>query len=148
MAMRLPKDLREFIELLNSHGVEYVLVGAYAMAYHARPRYTDDIDILVHRSPANAARIEGVIRAFGFTSLGLTAADFQRENQVVQLGHPPNRIDILTTISGVSFEEAWQARQFGDLDGVTVPFLSKDCLVRNKMASGRDKDLEDLKRLS
>ena len=146
--MRLPKDLREFIELLNSQRVEYVLVGAYAMAYHARPRYTEDIDILVRPSPENAARLENVIRSFGFTSLGLNAADFQQENQVVQLGQPPNRIDILTSISGVSFEEAWQERLFGDLDGLTVPLLSKACLIRNKKASGRDKDLEDLKRLS
>ncbi|MBI3694960.1 MAG: hypothetical protein HY238_09000 [Acidobacteria bacterium] len=146
--MRLPKDLREFIGLLNSHGVEYVLVGAYAMAYHTRPRYTDDIDILVRPSPENAVRLEGVIQAFGFTSLGLSATDFQRENRVVQLGHPPNRIDILTSISGVSFEEAWQERQFGDLDGLHVPFLNKGCLVRNKRASGRDQDLEDLKRLT
>ena len=146
--MRLTKDLREFIELLNSQKVEYVLVGAYAMAYHTRPRYTEDIDVLVRPSPENAARLENVIRSFGFTSLGLRAADFQKENQVVQLGQPPNRIDILTSISGVSFEEAWQDRQFGELDGLTVPLLSKDCLIRNKRASGRDKDLEDLKRLS
>ena len=146
--MRLPKDLREFVESLNSHGVEYVLVGAYAMAYHSRPRYTEDIDILVRPSAENGVRLLGVIEAFGFTSLGLTAADFQTQNQVVQLGRPPNRIDILTSISGVSFEEAWQERQFGELDGVPAPFLSKDCLARNKAASGRDKDLEDLKRLS
>ena len=146
--MKLTKDLREFIELLNSQRVEYVLVGAYAMAYHTRPRYTEDIDILVRPSPENAARLENVIRSFGFTSLGLSAADFQQQNQVVQLGQPPNRIDILTSISGVSFEEAWQGRQFGELDGITVPLLSKDCLIRNKKASGRDKDLEDLKRLS
>ena len=75
--MRLAKDLREFIELLNSHGVEYVLVGAYAMAYHTRPRYTEDIDILVRPSPENAVRLEGVIQAFGFTSPGLAATDFQ-----------------------------------------------------------------------
>ena len=146
--MRLPKDLREFIELLNSHKVEYVLVGAYAMAFHSRPRYTEDIDILVRPSPENAARLEGVIRTFGFASLGLSAADFQRANQVVQLGHPPNRIDLLTTISGVSFEEAWQGRESGELDGVPVGFLNRNCLLRNKRASGRDKDLEDLKRLS
>ncbi|MGH8246110.1 MAG: hypothetical protein ACREUU_06735, partial [Gammaproteobacteria bacterium] len=111
------------------------------------PRYTDDIDILVRPSPDNAARLESVIQAFGFGSLGLSARDFQQENQIIQLGYPPNRIDILTTISGVSFDEAWQGRQFGDLDGTQVPFLNKECLVRNKKASGRDKDLEDLKRL-
>ncbi len=145
--MRLPKDLREFIGLLNSHKVDYVLVGAYAMGYYARPRYTEDIDLLVRASPENAARLEGVIQAFGFHSLGLTAKDFQSEGRVVQLGLPPNRIDILTSITGVSFEEAWQGRVSGELDGQPVPFLSKDCLIRNKKATGRGKDLEDLKRL-
>jgi hypothetical protein len=116
--------------------------------FYCRPRYTEDIDILVRPSPENAARLENVIQSFGFTSLGLSATDFQQENQVVQLGQPPHRIDILTTISGVSFEEAWQDRQFGELDGLTVPLLSKACLIRNKRASGRAKDLEDLKRLS
>ena len=148
MPVRLPNDLREFIELLNSHKVEYILVGAYAMAFHARPRYTEDIDILVRPSAENARRLEAVIQAFGFASLGLSAADFQDENRVVQLGRPPNRIDLLTTISGVPFEEAWQGRQYGELDGVSMPFLNKDCLVRNKKASGIDKDLEDLKRLA
>ena len=146
--MRLPKDLREFIELLNSHAVEYVLVGGYAMAFHSRPRFTDDIDILVQPSPQNAARLETVIKAFGFVSLGLSAADFLAEDGVIQLGQPPNRIDILTGISGVPFDEAWRERQFGELDGVRVPFLSRECLVRNKRATGRAKDLEDAKRLS
>ena len=148
MAMRLPKDLREFIELLNSRGVEYVLVGAYAMAYHSRPRYTEDIDILIRPSPENAARVEAVIRAFSFTSLGLCVADFIEEQRVIQLGRPPNRIDLLTSISGVTFEEVWHGRLFADLDGLPVSFLSKDCLIKNKRASGRQKDLEDLKRLS
>ena len=146
--MKLTKDLREFIELLNFQQVEYVLVGAYAMAYYAQPRYTEDIDVLVRPSPENSLRMERVIEAFGFSSLGLRAEAFRRENQVIQLGLPPNRIDILTTISGVPFEEAWVGRQFGELDGVPVAFLSKECLVRNKRASGRDKDLEDLRRLS
>jgi hypothetical protein len=118
------------------------------MAYHVRPRYTDDIDILVRPSPENAARLEAVLGSFGFASLGLSAADFQQQNGVIQLGRPPNRIDILTSISGVSFEEAWQGREFGELDGVPVSFLNKECLVRNKRASGREKDVEDLKRLA
>lgn len=100
-------------------------------------------------SPENACRLEGVLQAFGFASLGLSSSDFQREDQVVQLGAPPNRVDILTSISsGVSFEEAWQGREPGELDGLPVAFLSKDCLARNKQAAGRDKDIEDLKRLT
>jgi hypothetical protein len=108
--------------------------SSYAMAYHTRPRYTEDIDLLVRPSQENAARVEAVLKDFGFA--------------VVQLGHPPNRIDLMTSISGVSFDEARQGRQFGELDGVRVAFLDKGCLVRNKRASGQEKDLEDLKRLS
>ena len=117
------------------------------MAYHSRPRHTEDIDILVRPSEENAARMEAVLKPFGFASLGLNAADFLREGQVVQLGYPPNRIDLMTGISGVSFEEAWASRQFGELDGVPVPFLDRECLVKNKSAAGRGKDLEDVKRL-
>jgi len=106
------------------------------MAYHTRP------------SPENAERIDADFQAFGFAELGLTAADFQPQNQVVQLVLPPNRIDLMTAIRGVSFDEAWRGRQFGKLDGVEVAFLNKDCLIRNKPASGREKDLEDLKRLA
>lgn len=146
--MKLAKDLREFIELLNSHGVEYVLVGAYAMAFHTRPRYTEDIDILIHATPENAARVDAVLTAFGFTSLGLSAADFRAPDRIVQLGQPPNRIDLITSISGVSFEEAWEDRKSGELDGIPISFLSKECLKRNKAATGRAKDLEDLRRLS
>ena len=145
--MKLARDLKEFIELLNSHKVEYVLVGAWAMAFHTRPRYTEDIDILVSPTPENASRVEAVMAAFSFSSLGLKASDFEKPNQIVQLGRPPNRIDLITSISGVSFREAWEERQFGDLDGVRVPFLSRDCLRRNKAAAGREKDLEDLRRL-
>ena len=146
--MKLANDLREFIGLLNSHEVEYVLVGAYAMAFHTRPRYTEDIDILVRPTPENAARVETVLRAFTFTSLGLSASDFEKPEQIVQLGVPPNRIDLITCITGVSFDEAWAGRQHGELDGVPVAFLSKECLIRNKTATGRPKDREDLRRLT
>lgn len=147
ITMKLAKDLREFIALLNSREVEYVLVGAYALAFHSRPRYTEEIDILIRPSPENARRVEEVLRALGFGSLGLRADDFQRENQVIQLGLPPNRIDLITSISGVSFDEAWEGRMHGELDELPVSFLNRECLVRNKQAAGRDKDLVDLKTL-
>src|SRR5947208_12047170 len=120
--MPISKDLREFIELLNSHGVEFLIVGAYALAFHGWPRYTGDIDILIRPSDDNAKRVEAVIRDFGFGSLGLTAADFREPYQVVQIGLPPNRIDLLTALTGVTFDEAWQDREPGDLDGVHVQF--------------------------
>ncbi|MCP5113653.1 MAG: nucleotidyltransferase family protein [bacterium] len=145
--MKLPKDLREFIELLNSHGVDYILVGGYAMAFHTRPRFTEDIDLLVRPTLENGSKIEAVLKEFSFTSLGLRASEFEKPNQVIQLGNPPNRIDLITTISGVTFDEAWRDRQPGELDGIHVAFLSRDCMLRNKAATGRDKDLEDVKRL-
>ena len=99
--MLLPKDWRAFIELLNSQSVEYLIVGAVALAYHGVPRYTGDLDILVRPSPENALRMESALSAFGITSLGLKAADFSEPDSIIQLGMAPNRIDILTSITGV-----------------------------------------------
>lgn len=145
--MSLPKDWREFFELLNAEGVEYLVVGALALAYHGHPRYTDDVDILVRSTPENAARLAGAVRRFGFGSLGLTANDFLDPDSVVQLGYPPNRIDLLNTLSGVANEEAWASRVASDLDGVSMFFLGRDAYVRNKRASGRNKDKADLEAL-
>src|SRR5258706_10104952 len=100
--MPLPKDLREFIGLLNSNGVEYVVVGAHALAFHGVPRFTGDIDFLVRPSHENAARVVAALHEFGFKSL--TVADFTTEDQILQLGFPPNRIHVLTSISGCSFD--------------------------------------------
>ena len=145
--MPLQKDLREFIESLNSHHVEYLIVGAFALAFHGVPRSTGDIDILVRRSAENAARVEAVLVDFSFASLGLTAADFIDADQVIQLGHPPNRVDLLTSITGVEFEEAWAERVAANLHGVPVHFISRQCLIRNKQATGRTQDLADLEAL-
>ncbi|MBZ5620640.1 MAG: nucleotidyltransferase [Acidobacteriia bacterium] len=145
--MRLSKDLREFIESLNSHAVEYVIVGAYALAYHGSPRYTGDVDILIRPSAENADRLEGAIRKFGFGSLGLGADDFREPYQVIQLGHPPNRIDLLTGLTGVLFDEAWEGREPGDLDGIPVQFIGREAFLKNKRATGRLKDRADLEAL-
>lgn len=142
--MKLPPDWREFIALLNSHSVEYVVVGAWARAFHGVPRSTGDIDFLVRPSPENAERLLKVLEAFGFSSLGLKTQDFQEPGQIVQLGVPPFRIDLVTGISGVSFEQAWIDRVSGQLDGLTVPFLSLRLFRQNKRAAGRPKDLADL----
>lgn len=114
--MRLQKDLREFVELLNSKGVKYVIVGGYAVAYHGHPRFTGDIDLFVEPSADNAGRILAALRDFGFGDLELSPQDFQCPDSVVQLGMPPNRIDLLTSLSGVSFEKVWQARLAAQLD--------------------------------
>jgi hypothetical protein len=136
--------LREFIESLNSHGVEYVVVGAHALAFHGRPRYTGDIDILLRPTAENAARVEHVLIAFSFASLGVRASDFLEPGRVVQLGISPNRIDLLTAISGVTFDEAWSERVKGDLGGIPVAFLSRETIIKNKRATGRKQDAADV----
>lgn len=146
--MKLGKDLREFIELLNSRNVDYIIVGGHAVAFHGHPRFTGDIDFLVRPSLENAERLIGAMREFGFSDPGLSVADFMRPNTVVQIGYPPNRIDVLTSISGVEFEEAWSGTASGDLDGLPVVFLGLDALLKNKRASGRDRDLADVSKLS
>jgi len=145
--MSLQKDLREFIELLNALRVRFVIVGAFAVAYHGYFRYTSDIDLFIDRSVENADRMFRAVEQFGFGDLKLTVEDFTQEDQVIQLGVSPNRIDVMTFLSGVSFDEAWTSREHGDLDGLNVPFISKEMLKRNKAASGRLQDLADLEYL-
>lgn len=142
--MSLPRDWRAFIESLNSSGVEYLIVGAVALAHHGFPRYTGDLDILVRNSPENAQRLEAVLQGFGFAALGLRAADFIDSYQVIQLGLPPNRIDLLTSITGVSFEEAWAERIETVLEGMRVNFIGRQALIQNKRATRRPQDLADL----
>jgi hypothetical protein len=145
--MNLQKDLREFIELLNALNVRFVIVGAFAVAYHGYFRYTSDIDLFVDRSEENAQRIVQAIQRFGFQDLELTKEDFTQEDQVVQLGVSPNRVDVMTFLSGVSFDEVWTSREQGELAGLVVPFISKEMLKRNKTACGRLQDLADLEYL-
>ncbi len=141
--MRLNRDLREFVELLNSSKVDYLVVGAFAVAWHGYPRFTGDIDILVRPDPDNALAVVSAIAQFGFGGLDLTAADFTRPGEVVQLGMPPHRIDLITSISGLGFEDAWAHRVPGLIDGIPVFFLGLDDLIRNKESTGRPKDLGD-----
>ena len=143
----LKKDLREFIALLNSHKVEYLIVGGHAVAFHGHPRFTGDIDFFIRPTIENAGRVIAVLREFGFGNLALVPGDLIAPGRVVQLGRPPGRIDLLTSISGVEFEEAWGLRVLAKLHGKAVNFLGWDALIRNKEASGRDKDRSDLKKL-
>jgi hypothetical protein len=145
--MLLPKDWRAFIELLNSKGVEYLIVGAFALAYHGLPRYTGDLDILVRPTPENALRLESVLNIFGFSPLGLKAADFSEPDSIIQLGVAPNRIDILTSVTGVPFEEAWSDRIQAELDGIHANLIGRKALIRNKRLTGRTKDKADLEAL-
>jgi hypothetical protein len=145
--MKLNKDLREFIALLNSTGVKYLVVGGHAVAFHGHPRFTGDMDFFVECSPENANRLAAALVQFGFGGLGLGAEAFLQPETVVQLGRPPNRIDLLTSIDGVGFAKAWQAKVPGELDGAPVHFLGREDLLANKRASGRPQDLADLDNL-
>lgn len=137
------RDQADFLGLLTRNGVRALIVGAHALAFHAKPRYTKDLDIFVDASVENARRIITAIEQFGFGSLGITEADLA-EHRVLQLGAPPNRIDIMTSIDGLTFEEAWEGRVEGTFAGEKVFFIGRTELIRNKAASRRPQDLADL----
>ncbi|HUS35291.1 MAG TPA: hypothetical protein VM680_08075 [Verrucomicrobiae bacterium] len=141
--MKLIRDLKEFIELLNSRRVEYVLVGGWAFGFHATPRYTGEIDFFLKCDAINAARLKEALQAFGFEDLPEFEDTFLQPDRILQFGVPPNRIDILTQISGVTFADAWSSRVHGEIDGLQVPIISRECLLRNKSAAGRPKDIAD-----
>ena len=141
--MKLEKDSREFIESLNSRRVEYLIVGAHALAFHGHPRLTVDLDFLVRPTEANVERLLEALADFGFAVDSGERATFMRPGMVAQLGRAPNRIDLLTSISGVTFDEAWESSVAASLDGLPVRFLGREALLRNKRATGRSKDLAD-----
>ena len=145
--MRLSKDWREFIELLNSAGIEYAILGAHSLAFHGRPRYTGALDVLIRASLSDAEKIVELLKKFGFEGAGFKASDFMEPEQVIQLGRVPNRIDLLTSITGVTNDEAFATKVAADLDGIAVFILGKDALIRNKRAVGRSQDLADLESL-
>lgn len=146
--MPLTKDSREFIECLRSNKVEFLIVGAIAVSWHGFPRYSGDIDFLVRVDRDNALRVMAALEQFGFGGLGIKLDDLTSENRIIQLGLEPNRIDLMTSISGVTFEEAWQSRVTGTVDGIEVHFIGREALIRNKRASGRSKDLIDIEELT
>ena len=145
--MPLNKDLRELLELLNSNGVEYLVIGAFAVAFHGFPRYTADLDLLVRPTAENADRVLRALSEFGFGTVGIQAADLRSPGKVIQLGVKPNRVDLLTAISGVSFEEAWATRIAADLEAIPTHFIGRGELLRNKECTGRAKDLGDAEEL-
>lgn len=146
--MVLNKDFAEFVELLNKHKVDYMVVGGYALAFHGKPRQTGDIDIWIHNSEDNAQKMVNVVHEFGMGSLGLSKEDFKKEGAITQLGYPPLRIDVLNSIDGVQFKEAAENLQVIDLNGLKINFIGKDELIQNKLASGREQDLSDVKELN
>ena len=147
MDIELPSDFKEFLSLLNSNNVEYLLIGGYAVGYHGYPRATNDMDVWVAIHPDNAGRLVGVMDAFGFSVPELSADLFMQDRKVIRMGLPPMRIEILTGISGVTFDECYADRIIDMIDGVRVNLINLKHLKQNKQASGRHKDLSDLEHL-
>jgi len=147
MPMTLHPEIREFIELCLSQKVEFLLVGGYALAFHGAPRFTEDIHLMVLVSPDNAKRLDQVLHHFGFGNAGIKQEDLLEKDQVIQLGRAPNRIVLLTGISGVSWEEAWASRSQITFDGIQMHLIGREELIRNKEATGRPQDLADVARL-
>jgi predicted nucleotidyltransferase len=140
----LNKNFRDMLFALNDAGVEYLVVGAYALAAHGSPRATGDIDFWVRAVPDNATRVWRALSAFGAPMSRISVEDFVSQDVVFQIGLPPQRIDILTSISGVEFEDAWNSRIDVEIDGISVPVLGLNELLINKSSSGRDKDAADV----
>jgi len=143
----LPRDFKEFLQLLNEYQIRYLLVGGYAVGYHGYPRTTADIDLWVDVSPKNAKKIVDAIKEFGFDVKGLPADIFLQKNKIIRMGVPPVMIKIITGASGVEFEECFESRIHDFLDGVEINIINLDSLKANKTASGRHKDLDDLENL-
>lgn len=145
--MVLNPDFIEFIGSLNSRGVRYLVIGGYAVALHGHPRYTKDLDVWIESTESNAANMVSALDDFGFASLGLKESDFLEPGQIIQLGYPPNRIDILTTLSGVEFADCYASRVKVRIEGIEVNFIDLDNLRKNKRSTGRLQDLADLENL-
>jgi len=145
--MTLAKDFEDFVKLLNKHQVNYMVVGGYALAFHGKPRHTGDLDIWINNSKENAEKLVLAINEFGLATLGLTKSDFMQEGYVTQIGYPPLRIDILNSIDGVIFEDAYANKLLIDVDGIEVKYIGLKDFIENKTASGRSQDIADLKEI-
>lgn len=147
MLLLTNKDLREFVELLNSSGVRFLIVGGHAVAFHGYPRFTGDLEVWIATDPENAFRVAKVLSNLGFGSLKFSAENFVRPGYAVQLGRPPYRIDILISIDAVAFSRAYRRRRMVRVGTLTIPFIALEDLLKNKRATGRPQDLADVERL-
>ena len=143
--MKSTADYEELLGLFNKHKVKYCIVGAFALAFHARPRYTKDMDILIEAGAKNGKKIVGALKEFGFESLKLSPRDFAEEKQIIQLGYEPVRIDLLTSIEGCSFKQIWRNKVAGTYGKTKTFFIGLEDLIKNKQVSGRIQDQADLK---
>jgi predicted nucleotidyltransferase len=140
----LNENFRDMLLALSDEGVEYLLIGAYALAAHGSPRATGDIDFWVRADAENANRVWSALHKFGAPTSQIVVGDFATADVVFQIGLPPQRIDILTSISGVEFADAWKSRMVVEIDGISVPVIGLRELLINKSSSGREKDLADI----
>lgn len=140
-------DYKELFTLLNAHSVDYVIVGAFALAFHGVPRNTGDVDILVEATEPNARRVIAALNEFGMGDLDLTEGDFTMKDHVIQIGVAPLRVDFMTSIDGVNWSEAAASRIASDYDDVPIWLLSREALIKNKKATGRPRDLADIQAL-
>ena len=147
MAMKLPNDFKEFLKLLNANNVEYLLIGGYAVGFYGYPRATADMDIWIAMNTANADRIVAALKEFGFNPQDLSVNLFLKEKQIIRMGVPPVRIELVTTISGVNFSDCFSQRAVAELDGVQTNLISLTHLKMNKKASARHQDIADLEHL-
>jgi hypothetical protein len=145
--IELHPDFKDFLRLLNSHKVKYLLVGGYAVGYHGYPRATGDMDIWIEMSEANSRRIASAFRDFGMPDETLSENLFLEKNKVIRMGMPPVRLEVITTASGVDFNECYSGREAIEIDGILINFISLQDLKKNKRAAGRHKDMEDLEHL-
>lgn len=146
-SIELHPDFKDFLRLLNSYGIEYLLVGGYAVGYHGYPRATGDMDVWIAVSKTNAEKTAAAIREFGMPADQVTKDLFLDSDKVIRMGVPPVRIEVITGASGVDFDTSYARRQRIEIDGIPVNFISLNDLKKNKQASGRHKDLEDLEHL-
>lgn len=145
--IQLPQDFKEFLKLLNSKNVEYLVIGGYAVGLYGYPRATGDMDVWIAVNGTNAHRVFEIIKEFGFNIPDLNESLFEQKDKVIRMGNPPLRIEILTSVSGIDFEKSYQNRKVEQIEGIPVNFIGLEDLIKNKKASGRHKDLDDVEHL-
>lgn len=145
--MLLSRDFKEFLESLNDNKVKYLIIGGYAVAFHGHPRYTKDIDIWLSADKNNIEKLLHALKDFGFASLELKIDDFCDPEHIIQLGYPPNRIDLLTDLKGINFNTCYENRVTVEIEGLKTHFIDLENLKKNKKATGRHQDLADLENL-
>jgi len=145
--IEFPRDFKEFLKLLNSKKIEYLIIGGYAVGFHGYPRATGDMDVWIAANEKSAMKMVGALKQFGFDLPDLNKEIFLTEKKVIRMGIPPMRLEILTFIDGVRFEDCYKNRVIANFDEFIVNFISKDDLLQNKLASGRPQDLVDYNKL-